>query len=502
MIGSYVPGHGEITEVPGFDGPLPSKHYGGYITVDEEAGRHLYYYVAMSEGDPQGDPVLLWMNGGPGCSSFDGFMYEHGPFNFGFTDETFSEVKLTANPYAWNKAATVIFLDSPAGVGYSYSSRPSDYVTNDTATAADTEVFLRRFFQRYPELRDLDFYISGESYAGIYVPNAVRAVVEGNRKGHKPNINIKGYLVGNGCTDAEYDGNAVPPFAAGRSLISQHMYSKLDRACKGAYWNAPDDGECAERLERLQEELAPLNIYNILDECHHGPRLKPTRVAASGSGSSGAAKPAGAAAEARLRERAQRVQKLGARYAELLRSHKGWPVRGGLEKGGRVHNWAHLLGGLGHNPPCTDASEGDMWLNDPKVREALHAAPIAAVGAPWTICSDRISYTHDAGSMISIHEEMTQKRGLRALIYSGDADLAVPITGSEAWTHDLGLKKRSAWAPWYVANAEGPRQVAGYAVHYEGLAFATVKGAGHMVPQSKPAEALAMLQRFLNGENL
>ena len=31
----------------------------------------------------------------------------------------------------------------------------------------------------------------------------------------------QGYMVGNGCTDAEFDGNAVPPFAVGKSLISQ-----------------------------------------------------------------------------------------------------------------------------------------------------------------------------------------------------------------------------------------------------------------------------------------
>lgn len=73
------------------------------------------------------------------------------------------------------KAATVVFLDSPAGVGLSYSETPRDYNTNDTQTAADTEVFLRRFFQRYPELGDLDFYITGESYAGGWLCWRVRA---------------------------------------------------------------------------------------------------------------------------------------------------------------------------------------------------------------------------------------------------------------------------------------------------------------------------------------
>ncbi|KAI8471231.1 MAG: peptidase S10, serine carboxypeptidase [Monoraphidium minutum] len=485
----FTPSHGEIVSLPGFDGPMPSKHYGGFITVDEEAGRHLYYYLALSEDDPAGDPVVLWMNGGPGCSSFDGFMFEHGPFNFAFKDASLSEVKLTANPHSWNKAASVIYLDSPAGVGYSYSETPRDYSTNDTHTAADTEAFLRGFFTRYPDLAQLDFYIAGESYAGIYVPNAARAVVHGNKKGHKPYINIQGYVVGNGCTDAEYDGNALPPFAAGKSLISQAMYSRLVKACDGSFWNAGGDGDCGQRLQDTREELAGLNVYNVLEECHHGPQAPPSGLAPAADTS--------AAARA-LQQAGARRQLASERYASLLASHKGWPVGGGVPDG-PVRNWAQLMGGLSHNPPCTDASEGDVWLNDPRVREALHAAPVDVAGAPWTICSDRVLYSHDSGSMIRVHRELTQKRGLRALIFSGDHDMAVPHTGSEAWTRDMGLEKRAAWQPWFVGE---PRQVAGYKVEYEGLTFATVKGAGHMVPQFKPAESLAMFNRFLAGDAL
>ena len=68
-----------VTRVPGFGGArLPSKHYAGYVTVDEAHGRRLFYYLVESERDPAGDPLVLWLNGGPGCSSFDGFVYEHG----------------------------------------------------------------------------------------------------------------------------------------------------------------------------------------------------------------------------------------------------------------------------------------------------------------------------------------------------------------------------------------------------------------------------------------
>ena len=76
--------------------------------------------------------------------------------------------------------------------------------------------------------------------------------------------------------------------------------------------------------------------------------------------------------------------------------------------------------------------------------------------------------------------------------------MCVPHTGSEAWTAWLGREHLGGtargWAPWLTAD----RQVAGYAVHYRGgLVYATVRGAGHMVPESKPAEALEMVQRFL-----
>ena len=61
-----------IDHVPGYGGSrLPSEHYGGYITVDKSRGRHLYYYLVKSETQARA-PLVLWLNGGPGCSSFDG----------------------------------------------------------------------------------------------------------------------------------------------------------------------------------------------------------------------------------------------------------------------------------------------------------------------------------------------------------------------------------------------------------------------------------------------
>ncbi|KAM0853648.1 hypothetical protein ACQ4PT_050941 [Festuca glaucescens] len=92
-----------VAQLPGFHGAFPSKHYSGYVTVDESNDRRLFYYLVLSERAPATDPVVLWLNGGPGCSSFDGFVYENGPFNFEHGSSPGGLPKLQLNPYSWSK---------------------------------------------------------------------------------------------------------------------------------------------------------------------------------------------------------------------------------------------------------------------------------------------------------------------------------------------------------------------------------------------------------------
>jgi carboxypeptidase C (cathepsin A) len=91
---------------------------------------------------------------------------ENGPFLNYVVNASTKEVGLREQPWSWNRVANVIYLDSPAGVGFSYSETPSDYNTNDNKTAADTTTFLEIFFQQvYPEFAGNEFWITGESYA-------------------------------------------------------------------------------------------------------------------------------------------------------------------------------------------------------------------------------------------------------------------------------------------------------------------------------------------------
>ena len=92
--------------------------------------------------------------------------------------------------------ANVLFVESPAGVGFSYSNLSSDYDNSgDRLTAADNYVFMLNWLERFPEYKDRDFYISGESYAGHYVPQLAHTILHNNNMANRTLINLKVILV-------------------------------------------------------------------------------------------------------------------------------------------------------------------------------------------------------------------------------------------------------------------------------------------------------------------
>lgn len=471
---SSAPDGALVTVVPGFDGTFPSKHYAGYVTIDEKHGRNLFYYFVVSEGNPSNDPVVLWLNGGPGCSSLDGFVYEHGPFNFEAGEAPGTLPKLHLNPYSWSKVSNIIYLDSPAGVGLSYSNDTSDYDTGDLKTASDTHTFLLKWFDLYPEFLKNPFYIAGESYAGIYVPTLSAQVANGIKAGVKPELNFKGYMVGNGCTDDKFDGDALVPFAHGMGLISNDLFQEVNVACKGSYWK-PLNQNCQDKLDKVDWELNNINVYDILEPCYHSPGIRypfadNSRVPVS------------------FRMLGETDKPLPVRKRMFGRS---WPFKAPV-KAGRIPTWPEL----GSNSvPCTNDEVATAWLKNEAVRTAIHAQPANVV--EWMLCTDNINFNHDAGSMIKYHENLTAQ-GYRALIFSGDHDMCVPFTGSEAWTRSLGYKTVDSWRPWFFND-----QVAGYTQGYEhDFTFLTIKGSGHTVPEYKPQEALAFYSRWLAGRKI
>lgn len=153
-----------ITNLPGLSYDPGFDQFSGYITVGNKNQRKLFYWYVESQNKPETDPVVFWTNGGPGCSGLLGFGTEHGPFHISNIGD------LSPNPYSWNSLANMLYIEQPAGVGFSYSENSDDYTTGDTMVATDAYDFIYQFFERFPERRSNPFYAASESYGGHYIP--------------------------------------------------------------------------------------------------------------------------------------------------------------------------------------------------------------------------------------------------------------------------------------------------------------------------------------------
>ncbi|KAF7112881.1 hypothetical protein RHSIM_RhsimUnG0183200 [Rhododendron simsii] len=235
---------------PGYDGELPFKLETGYISVDAS---ELFYYFVESEGNPQEDPLFLWLTGGPGCSSFSGLIYESGPMEFDFQNYTGGLPKLKNYPYRWTKAASMIYLDSPVGAGFSYARNPEGWHSSDTKSAEQSYQFLGKWMIEHPQFLSVQLFIGGDSYSGIPVPLITKKIIDGNKEKDKPYLNIKGYLVGSPWTDSSIDTNSKVEFAHRMALISDEIYENARRSCKENYVNVdPENAACLAALGDIQ----------------------------------------------------------------------------------------------------------------------------------------------------------------------------------------------------------------------------------------------------------
>ncbi|XP_028784511.1 serine carboxypeptidase-like 40 [Neltuma alba] len=261
-----------IQKLPG-QPPARFSQYGGYVTVNEEAGRAFYYYFTEAFRNKQNLPLVLWLNGGPGCSSLAyGAMQELGPFRVNSDGKT-----LFKNRYSWNHAANVLFLESPAGVGFSYSNKTSDYENNgDQRTASDNYIFLLNWLERFPEYKNRDFYITGESYAGHYVPQLAQTILQHNIKANNTIINLKGIMIGNAAINDETDDKGMYDFLGSHAIMSDSTVSTIDKFCDFSANAQNQPKQCNEALEEVDRDSYYIDIYNIYAPICNNPNLTAT----------------------------------------------------------------------------------------------------------------------------------------------------------------------------------------------------------------------------------
>jgi hypothetical protein len=196
-----------------------------------------------------------------------GFLTEQGPFR------PQADGTVTLNKYAWNQKATMVFIEAPCGVGFSYSDDKDDYKTDDKQTAKDNYEFIQGWLSRFPEYSKNDFYISSESYGGHYMPTLAREIVDNNKEGSRPQINFKGFAVGNPQTTFY---SAIPSGMAtywGKQLVSKPSYDRYVENCLAG--RKIDVAACETSFMQLYFEIGDLNPYALdYPVCTSGnPRL-------------------------------------------------------------------------------------------------------------------------------------------------------------------------------------------------------------------------------------
>nr|GMC88607.1 serine carboxypeptidase-like 45 [Ipomoea batatas] len=322
--------------------------------------------------------------------------------------------------------ANMLYLESPAGVGFSYSANKSYYAyVNDEMTARDNLAFLENWFEKFPQYKNREFFITGESYAGHYVPQLAHLIVQSKAK-----INLKGIAVNFNARGEYFWSHGLISDSTFELFNTVCNYSQIRRQGQIGKFTAP----CALVNNRANAEISRfIDAYDVtLDVC--------------------------------LSSLFQQ--------AEILNQ---WQETEKIDV-------------------CVE-DETIEYLNRKDVQIALHAQLLGV--NRWGSCSDVLQYDMQNLEVPTIPILVTLvKSGIRVLVFSGDQDSVIPLTGTRFLVNklaqDLGLSTTVPYGTWF----EG-KQVAGWTQGYgELLSFATIRGAAHEAPFTQPEREIMFLNNL------
>ncbi|KAL0092456.1 Alpha/Beta hydrolase protein [Phycomyces blakesleeanus] len=409
--------------------------YSGYID-NLETDDHFFFWFFESRTLPKSDPTVLWLNGGPGCSSMMGLWMELGPCQVSpFGNETF------VNPYSWNTLANVIFLDQPVNVGYSYGKSK---IRSTKEAARDVYAFLQLFLSEFTEYAENPFHISGESYAGHYLPAIATEIIENNKDAGKHGrvpIKFDSMLIGNGWTNPRTQFKYYQEFGCTKNGEVGPIFDK--KTCQGMVDTYP-------------------RCKSLMDTCYKHPSAL-TCIPAT-------------------------------LYCEKTQA-------GPFDKTG-LNPYDIRMDCEGDSGLCYNLIESiEIWANEDKVRAELGVDPKAG---NYTGCSDSVGFrfgkTGDNAFDFSSDVAQTLIAGVRVLLYVGDKDWICNWIGNKAWSLEMDWPGRTAyneavdhpWHSWLTGEKAGEVRSA------NNLTFLRIYDAGHMVPYDQPANALDFFGRWIN----
>ncbi|PPQ83849.1 hypothetical protein CVT25_000908 [Psilocybe cyanescens] len=375
----------------------------------------------------------------PGCSSSLGLFMELGPCRIPSQNGT------VFHPESWNTNANVFFVDQPIGVGFSYADH-GEFVGTSEEAAKDIAAFVSVFFENFSQFKGRAFHMSGESYGGRYLPLFAAAVYDQNAKlveaGLTP-INLQSVMIGNGMTDS-----------------FKMILSYYDMQCSSASV-APivDIGTCVTMKTLLPrcEKWMKSSCEDQYDAINCGAAVQFCRSAVSVP-----------------------YHATGKNPYDISKQCEG--------------NISETL--------CYPQTKFIRdYLDKPSVRSLL--------GVDSSITKNFTSCAHDVGSAFGVTQDILHptkdyvagllERGVRVLIYVGAYDWICNHVGNERWTLALEWSGHSEFAKQELKDWVVDGKSAGKTRSAKGFTFATIAGAGHMVPYDKPKESLEMVKRWIAG---
>ncbi|GJZ89880.1 serine carboxypeptidase-like protein [Tanacetum coccineum] len=247
-------------------------HHAGYYQIEHSHAAKMFYFFFESRGRKT-DPVVIWLTGGPGCSSELALFYENGPFKIE------KNSSLSWNEYGWDQASNLLFVDQPTGTGFSYTSDKRDIRHDEQGISDDLYDFLQAFFKEHPEYAKNDFFITGESYAGHYIPAFAARVHQGNKAKEGIHINLKGFAIGNGLTDPLVQYKAYTDYALDMGIITESDHKNINKrvpVCETAIKLCGTDGTtacmaaylaCNTIFSSIKSIAGNINHYDIRKQC-------------------------------------------------------------------------------------------------------------------------------------------------------------------------------------------------------------------------------------------
>ncbi|KAI9485198.1 MAG: Alpha/Beta hydrolase protein [Benjaminiella poitrasii] len=422
-----------------------SKQTSGYFELPD--GKNFFFWFFESLSSPSTDPLVLWINGGPGCSSMLGLLMGTGPCHVN-EDST----KLISNPHSWTNKANIIYLDQPVNAGYSFNSNHSYHVVESNSAAVDVYIFLQLFLREFSQFAESDFHLAGESYAGHYLPAIATIITEENAKEESHLIPLKSLLIGNGLTDPltqyqYYKSMACTPSSHGVTLVSSF--------------------EKCQELESHQTEC-----QNLIQACYKQTNFTHPQD------SNEICKAATGVCNKIL------VNPIIATSKQL----NIYDIRRPCEDGILCYDYL---------------SDIKTYLDRPETKSAL-GVNASSIGS-FEICSGTVNadFQSTGDWMRPYVQQLTAllNQHIRILAYAGDADFLCNWMGIRAWTLQLLWYGQREYQnqqdnPWHSKRTPS----AGLLRKHNELAFLRIFDAGHMAPYDQPEIGLEMFTRWISND--